>query len=102
MVCECWNLFFVVATHMIRVIGPGRRQISSLSICLFRINTSTLSSNELGFGAPESGQRLFLASESSFHAAHDFTINGSTFNDVRGNYVRDSSLRTSLCKSSLI
>ena len=37
--------------------------------------------NELGFSAPEAS--------GAFRAAHDFAINNSTLNDVRGNYVRD-------------
>ena len=45
--------------------------------------------NELGFSTPETGDRLALTS-GAFHAAHDFTVNNSTFNDVHGNYVRDS------------
>ena len=74
--------------------------------CLFRTNTPTLfrttMSNELGFGAPATRQSLFLTSKSgSFHAAHDFTINSSTFNDVRGNYVRDHFVVV-CTKSSLI
>jgi hypothetical protein len=38
-------------------------------------------SNELGFDAPEAS--------GAFRAAHDFAINNSTMNDVKGNYVRD-------------
>ena len=37
-------------------------------------------SNELGFDAPKAS--------GAFRAAHDFSINNSTMNDVQGNYVR--------------
>ncbi|KAF8336169.1 hypothetical protein F5887DRAFT_1247388 [Amanita rubescens] len=42
--------------------------------------------NELRFGALETGNRLVLTS-GAFHAAHDFTINNSTFNDVHGDFI---------------
>jgi hypothetical protein len=39
--------------------------------------------NELGFDAPEAPM------PGAFCAAHDFSINNSTMNDVQGNYIRD-------------